>query len=205
MLFIFSNVTILLLASVQVTIVVKAILIFKGHWLEDWDDSTILMISRLASALYATVRFMVDYFVNDPHQAPFLGLLTNTDMKTSFGHGLGTVSLLIILIMSLILLLIKKPNLPNDEDNALMKISIGLGIAGISVILIGLATARLATFDKSEIFLLTWSLFSLILSVLVPVRFILSLPNLKEYVTKFIEQNLLVVFRHYSSRVDVSK
>ena len=205
MLFIFSNVTILLLASVQVTILVKAILIFKGHWLEDWDDSTILMISRLATVLYATVRFMVDYFVRDPHQSPFLGLLTNTDMKTNFGHGVGSVSLMIILITSLVLLLIKKPNLPNDEDIALMKISIRLGIAGISVILIGMATARLATFDKSEVFLLTWVLFSLILNVLVPTRFILSLPNLKQYVTKFIEKNLLNVFRRCSSRVDVSE
>ena len=205
MLFISSNVMTLPFASVQVTIVVKAILIFKGHWLEDWDDSTILMISRLASALYATVRFMVDYFVNDPHQAPFLGLLTNTDMKTSFGHGLGTVSLLIILIMSLILLLIKKPNLPNDEDNALMKISIGLGIAGSSVGIIGIATIESGIFDKLEGFLLIHILGSLILGVLVPIRFIFSLPNLKQYVKKFIEQNLLVVFRHYSSRVDVSK
>ena len=205
MLFISSNVMTLPFASVQVTIVVKAILIFKGHWLEDWDDSTIQMISRSATVLYATVRFMVDYFVTNPHQAALLSLLTNTDMKTSFGHGVGSVSLMIILITSLVLLLIKKPHLPNDEDNALMKISIGLGIAGISVILIGLATARLATFDKSEIFLLTWSLFSFILSVLVPVRFILSLPNLKQYVMKFIEKNLLNVFRRCSSRVDVSE
>ena len=207
MLFTSSNITILLFASVQVTTVVKAILIFKGHWLEDWDDSTIQIISRLATVLYATVRFMVDYFVTDPHQSPFLGLLTNTDMKTSFGHGLGTVSLLIILIMSLILLLIKKPHLPNDEDNALMKISIGLGIAGSSVGIIGIATIESGIFDKLECFLLTHILGSLILGVLVPIRFIFSLPNLKQYVMKFIEQNLLIVFRHCfsSSRVDVSK
>ena len=49
MLFISSNLSILLVASVQVTVVVKAILIFKGHWLEDWDDSTIQMISRFAT------------------------------------------------------------------------------------------------------------------------------------------------------------
>ena len=205
MLFIFSNVTILLFASVQVTIVVKAILIFKGHWLDQLDDSTVQMISRLATLLYATIRFMVDYFVNDPHQAAFLGLLTNnTDMKTSFGHGGGSVSLMAILILSLILLLTKKPNLPNDEDNSLMKISIGLGIAGISIILIGIATARLGLFDKSEVVLLTWTLFSLIVNVFLPVRFILSLPNLKQYVTKFIEHNFLNVFRRSSSRVDVS-
>ena len=147
---------------------------------------------------------MVDYFVNDPHQAAFLGLLTNTDMKTSFGHGGGSVSLMAILILSLILLLTKKPNLPNDEDNSLMKISIGLGIAGISIILIGIATARLGLFDKSEVVLLTWTLFSLIVNVFLPVRFILSLPNLKQYVTKFIEHNFLNVFRRSSSRVDVS-
>ena len=118
MLFISSNAMTLPFASVQVTIVVKAILIFKGHWLEDWDDSTIRMISRLATVLYATIRFMVDYLVNDPRQTALLTLLTNTDMKTSFGPGAGIASLWAILIMSLILLLIKKPNLPNDEDNA---------------------------------------------------------------------------------------
>ena len=44
-------------------------------------------------------------------------------------------------------------------------------------------------------------------NVLLPSRFILSLPNLKEYVTKFIEQNFLIGFRHCfsSSRVDVSE
>ena len=206
MLFTSSNVMTLPFASVQVTIVVKAILIFKGHCLEDWDDSTIQMISRLATLLYATIRFMVDYFVNDPHQAALLGLLTNTDMKTSFGQGGGTVSLMAILILSLILLLIKKPNLPNDEDNSLIKISIGLGIVGISIILIGIAraTGRLGIFDKSEVVLLTWTLFSLIVNVFLPARFILSLPNLKQYVTKFIEQNFLNVFRRSSSRVDVS-
>ena len=208
MLFISSNAMTLPFASVQVTILVKAILIFKGHWLEDWDDSTIRMISRLATVLYATIRFMVDYLVNDPRQTALLTLLTNTDMKTSFGPpGAGTASLWAILIMSLILLLIKKPNLPNDEDNALMKISIRLGIAGISVCFIGIATARSGIFDKSEVFLLTWVQFSLIVNVLLPARFILSLPNLKEYVTKFIEQNLLIGFRHCfsSSRVDVSE
>ena len=192
MLFISSNAMTLPFASVQVTILVKAILIFKGHWLEDWDDSNIQMISRLASVLYATIRFMVDYLVNDPRQTALLTLLTNTDMKTSFGPGAGTASLWAILIMSLILLLIKKPNLPNDEDNALMKISMRLGIAGISVCFIGIATARSGIFDTSEVFLLTWVQFSLIVNVLLPWRFILSLPNLKEYVTKFIEQNLLI-------------
>ena len=208
MLFLSNNVFTLLLASVQVTIVVKAILIFKGHWLEDWDDSTIQMISRFATVVYATIRFLVDYFTSDPHQAVLLGLLTNTDMKTSFGHGLGTGSLLAILITSLILLLIKKPHLPNEEDNALMKIFIGLGIAGISVGLIGIATSRWTTFDKSDVFHLTRALFSLIVDVLLPARFILSSPNLKQYVAKFIKQNLLInVFRRCfsSSRVDVSE
>ena len=199
MLFISSNAMTLLFASVQVTIVVKAILIFKGHWLEDWDDSTIQMISRFATVVYATIRFLVDYFTSDPHQAVLLGLLTNTDMKTSFDHGLGT---------GLILLLIKKPHLPNEEDNALMKIFIGLGIVGISVSLIGIATSRWTTFDKSDVFHLTRALFSLIVDVLLPARFILSSPNLKQYVAKFIKQNLLInVFRRCfsSSRVDVSE
>ena len=89
----------------------------------------------------------------------------------------------------------------------LMKISIRLGIAGISVCFIGIATARSGIFDKTEVFLLTWVQFSLIVNVLLPARFILSLPNLKEYVTKFIEQNLLIGFRNCfsSSRVDVSE
>ena len=61
MMFIFSNISSLSFASVQMTIAVKAILIFKGEWFEEVTDSTIQTSTRLATLIYSGIRFLVDY------------------------------------------------------------------------------------------------------------------------------------------------
>ena len=80
--FVYSNILTLLLASVQITNVVQAILIFKGEWLYDIQDSSLLKTARGASVIYTIFRFMIDFNGTCYSPPPILKLLTNKDFET---------------------------------------------------------------------------------------------------------------------------
>ena len=82
-LFVYSNTLTLLFASMQITIVVKAMLIFKGEWLYEVNDSTIQQMSRGISAIYVTFRFLLDFLGTGASRPPILNFLTtNPDLET---------------------------------------------------------------------------------------------------------------------------
>ena len=83
LLFIYSNTLTLLFASMQITIVVKAVLIFKGEWFYEVNDSTIQQISRGLSGIYAILRVLIDYLGTGNSRPPIANFLTsNPDFET---------------------------------------------------------------------------------------------------------------------------
>ena len=76
------NFSALLIAFAQVTVVVKAILVFKAHWLTEVPDVQVIRISRIIAGIYASFRFFIDYWLMEPGPSLLLrlatGMLTNT-------------------------------------------------------------------------------------------------------------------------------
>ena len=58
--FIANNSFCFLVAMFQGTIIVKAVLIFRGHWIGDMEDYVAIWLTRIFASMYATIRFLVD-------------------------------------------------------------------------------------------------------------------------------------------------
>ena len=76
------NFSALLIAFAQVTVVVKAILVFKGHWLAEVPDIQVIRISRITAGLYAFQRFFIDFWLLEPGPSVLLSLATGMSTNT---------------------------------------------------------------------------------------------------------------------------
>ena len=56
-----TNVTVIVMANLQMILMVKAILIFKQEWLSDVPEDELLLLTRIATVAYAALRFVIDY------------------------------------------------------------------------------------------------------------------------------------------------
>ena len=81
LIFISVNIGGLELAALQVSLVVKAILIFKPELFQEVSDFQVVGCSRFGAFTYATLRFIVDFL---PEAKPTImtKLLTGTTLKT---------------------------------------------------------------------------------------------------------------------------
>ena len=69
------------IASLQMILIIKAILIFKPEWLSNSTDTEVLNYTRMVSVTYATIRFWVDFL--PPAKATFgTKLLTGKPLET---------------------------------------------------------------------------------------------------------------------------
>merc|ERR1712004_37837 len=122
-------------------LVVKALLIFKADWLADRLDSEVIWIVRIWVMTYSGLRFFIDF--HQPTKSfHTLSLLTSTNMKSSFGPGLGMFTMLIILLLTFVVLQIKTsgpPSEDNPEDQNSMKKGLWIGIAVFALTAIYLA------------------------------------------------------------------
>ena len=59
--FIANNFFCFLVAMFQATVIVKATLIFRGHWIGDMEDCVVIGLARIFAGMYATIRFLVDF------------------------------------------------------------------------------------------------------------------------------------------------
>ena len=76
------NFSALLIAFAQVTVAVKAILVFKAHWLAEVPDIQVIRISRITAGLYAFLRFFIDFWLLEPGPSVLLGLTTGMSTDT---------------------------------------------------------------------------------------------------------------------------
>ena len=111
-----------------------------------------------------------------------------------FGLGLGIVIIGINLTVSQIILMIKKPTLPDDQHNnqELFNMAVKLGLLGCLIPLFGGAAAMIQAshVDRFEIYLVVMLLFSFVIHLGLPSLYIVSVPNLKNYTVNFFEQNV---------------
>ena len=71
----------LLIASFQITLFVKGILIFKDEWINEISDRKVLMASRMGILTYSSMIFAFN-FLMPAKQSALLDLLTEKDQPT---------------------------------------------------------------------------------------------------------------------------
>ena len=201
MVFTSVNNLVLLLSAIQVTIVVKALLIFKGQWLFDVPDERILLVSRCVAILYTICRFLVD-FAGEPKSLPFIYILTTTDEKTSLGIGPAFLVTMACLMVSLVLFKIKTLTLTDDHQEVL-KCSTKIAFIGCLVFFASafIVVNSVQLVDQIDIFLVLWISFWFILGVILPGNFILGLSshvsNLKQFVLNVFDQYFISPIRQF--------
>ena len=198
------NNLVLLLSAIQVTIVVKALLIFKGQWLFDVPDERILLVSRCVAILYTICRFLVD-FAGEPKSLPFIYILTSTDEKTSLGIGPAFLVTMACLMVSLVLFKIKTLTLTDDHQEVL-KCSTKIAFIGCLVFFASafIVVNSVQLVDQIDIFLVIWISFWFILGVILPGNFILGLSNLKQFVLNVFDQYFISPIRQFFTLVSKS-
>ena len=89
---IFTLINIRLLSCLQfeIYLVVKFILIFKSHWLNEIMDDQVIWCSRIVAFIIASARFCGDFLVTERLPGPMMKFLTGENhiryMKAGFSH-----------------------------------------------------------------------------------------------------------------------
>ena len=68
-----------MISIVQITLVLKVVMIFKGHWINDWMDEQVRWICRVVSVGYAGLWFGIDCFGAKARPRFLLTLMTGSN------------------------------------------------------------------------------------------------------------------------------
>ena len=79
--FLLYNSSLYFFGLLQSFLVTKAILVFKGQWLNEVSDSTVIWLSRILALVIVTIRFLGDFMVNSSREATMTLFLTSTDSE----------------------------------------------------------------------------------------------------------------------------
>ena len=127
--------------------------------------------------------------------------------------GAGAAVIYAALLITMIALRIKSPSQPHQEDQESKVIKTSTWVTSISlVMLFGLVVSFLTVFseDQTLVFLTFYQIFEIIAGVILPLNFVLGLPNLKHFAHQYFEQTV-IQFRNrflnvtqHTNRVDVT-
>ena len=82
LIFLRSNVGVLSITGFQVILGVKAMLIFKPHWLAEQTDSEVVRKSSVAALVYTSTRFILDFILTPSRTSTELELLVGVQVQT---------------------------------------------------------------------------------------------------------------------------
>ena len=192
----------LLIASFQVTLTIKGILIFKDEWINEISDRKVLMASRIAIWVYSSIIFAINFLMPAKHSA-VLDLLTEKDQPTKFGFGLGSALSFLILLLSLLIMVIKISCLEDQvEDSGKTQLALYAGIVGCMIFPIGMIGNSVnKNFLKNSDYEPSYHLkyvvpmlcmIELIVGIVIPTLYFSSKPNLVNF-----SQN---IFKSYFSK-----
>ena len=125
--------------------------------------------------------------------------------------GAGTAVIYAALLITMITLRIKSPSQPEDQESKVMKTSTWVTAINL-VALFGLTVSFLFFFseDQTLVFLIIYQIFEILTGIILPLNFILGLPNLKQFAHQYFQQtviqfrNTFVNVTQPTNRVDVT-
>ena len=82
MIFININLAVYLFSLYQGFLLIKATIIFKGFWLADISERTIVWTSRLFAMVWTSIRFLGDFLMQKSRAGPITKFLTGTNQES---------------------------------------------------------------------------------------------------------------------------
>ena len=191
--FLTINVPIYFFGLCQFFLMVKAVLIFKGYWINDISEVAIIWTSRLFALVIVSLRFVGDFLTQKGNRGGILTkFLTGTDKETFINTGAFFGAVLMMVFFSYILLRVSLRRLPTipepklrhalqDENVDLFKKPIWIVIPSflITCLVFGL-TEWIVDQNSITRFIFVSLIFTLVQN-LVPLYYIMKVPKLKEF------------------------
>ena len=190
--FLTINILMYLFGLCQFFLMVKAVLIFKGYWLNDVSEVTIIWTSRLFALVMASLRFVGDFSTQKGNQGLMIKFLTGIDKETSINTGAFYLAVVMMVFFSYILLRVSLRRLPTipepklrhasqDENIDLFKKPIWIVIPTFLIICLTFGLTEWIV-DQNNITRFTFvSLVLTLVKNLVPLYYIMKVPNLKKF------------------------
>ena len=176
----------------QFFLMVKAVLIFKGYWLNDVSEVAIIWTSRLFALVIASLRFVGDFVTQKGNQGLMIKFLTGIDKETSINTGVFYLAVVMMVFFSYILLLVSLTRLPTipepilkhaspDENFDFFKNPIWIAIPTFLIICLTFGLTEWIV-DQNNITRFTFvSLVLTLVKNLVPLYYIMKVPKLKKF------------------------
>ena len=177
----------------QFFLMVKAVLIFKGYWLNDVSEVAIIWTSRLFALVMAILRFVGDiFFTQTQTQGLMIKFLTGIDQETSKYPGAFYLAVVMMVLFSYILLRLRLRRLPTipepklrhasqDENVDLFEKPIWIAIPTFLIFCLIFGLTEWIV-DQNNITRFTFvSLVLTLVKNLVPLYYIMKVPNLKKF------------------------
>ena len=161
-------------------LVIKALVIYKGSWILEISDTTIVRLSRILAVIVVNLQHLGDSWLRKPAPGVLTKLLTGTDQQTYLRSGLFQLTLVLALLVTIIILQVKKLAASTEEAKEERKMLLAALPWSFFIVIAFTVLQKTVTSDQVGRFMLT----SVVLSSLqqiIPLYFILTLPKLKAF------------------------
>ena len=161
-------------------LVIKTLVIYKGSWILETSDTTIVRLSRILAVIVVDLKYLGDFWLQKPAPGVLTKLLTGTDQQTYLRSGLFQLTLVLALLVSIIVLQVKKLAASTEEAKEERKMLLAALPWSLLIVLAFTVLQKTVTVDQVGRFMLTSVVLSSIQQI-IPLYFILTLPKLKAF------------------------
>ena len=136
-------------------LVIKALVIYKGSWILEISDTTIVRLSRILAVIVVNLQHLGDSWLTKPAPGVLTKLLTGTDQQSYLRNGLFQLTLVLALLVSIIVLQVKKLAVSTKEAKEERKMLLAALPWSFLIVLAFIVVQMTLTVDQVGRFMLT--------------------------------------------------
>ena len=136
-------------------LVIKALVIYKGSWILETSDTTIVRLSRILAVIVVNLQHLGDSWLRKPAPGVLTKLLTGTDQQSYLRNGLFQLTLVLALLVSIIVLQVKKLAVSTKEAKEERKMLLAALPWSFLIVLAFIVVQMTLTVDQVGRFMLT--------------------------------------------------
>ena len=141
--------------ALSVLLVIKALVIYKGSWILEISDTTIVRLSRILAVIVVNLQHLGDSWLRKPAPGMMTKLLTGTDQQSYLRNGLFQLTLVLALLVSIIVLQVKKLAVSTKEAKEERKMLLAALPWSFLIVLAFIVVQMTLTVDQVGRFMLT--------------------------------------------------
>ena len=141
--------------ALSVLLVIKALVIYKGSWILEISDTTIVRLSRILAVIVVNLQHLGDSWLTKPAPGVLTKLLTGTDQQSYLRNGLFQLTLVLALLVSIIVLQVKKLAVSTKEAKEERKMLLAALPWSFLIVLAFIVVQMTLTVDQVGRFMLT--------------------------------------------------